>query len=99
MYTLGMSLANDDFTVPIGDSLIIPADQNISCFEVVIVDDDIKEDTETFSITGSTGVTGSAVTGDISNVTILILDDDCKLYIRMWYIYKEQLYAKYTLSM
>ena len=44
---------SQDFTVPIGDSLMIPADQNISCFEVVIVDDDIKEDTETFSITGT----------------------------------------------
>ena len=61
--------------------MIVPQGQSRACLDIVIIDDDISESTETFSVflnNLSPGVNNSAATS-----TVQIIDDDDSKYISM----------------
>ena len=68
--------ANNDYS-PVNEDVVINPGEQSECIEIPIVNDDILESDETFSILLTSNQIGVNV--DVSETTVTIMDNDSKL--------------------
>ena len=79
-----MCVAPGDYTALTNITVIIASGEMMNCSTVMVVNDRLLEEDETFTIMLTSSDTG--VNLGISQTTITIIDDDCKRFLTITHV-------------